>query len=108
MKKIRWYDENPDLKEAFEFIKGLDSQAQKSIAQDILQSLMGDFGLNLDEQINTITKNYNPKYDRWYDQNVDLFMSFELIKKMSPQLQQQVIKKINTSILFIYLSEVAK
>lgn len=108
MKQVRWYDKNPDLKEVFEFMEGLDSSIQKKIAQDILQSLMSDFELNLDEKINTITKNYNYNCNRWYDNNIDLFTSFEIIKSLSPQLQQQVIEKIITSILFIYLVEEVK
>ena len=105
MKRVRWYDKNPDLKEVFELIERLDNPIQGKIAQDILQSLMNDFELNLDEQINTITRNYNYKCNRWYDNNIDLFTSFEIIKGFSPELQSQIIEKIITSILLIYLTE---
>lgn len=105
MKHIRWYDKNPDLKDVFEFIQGLDSAIQNKIANEILQILMHDFGLNLDEKINNIVKNYNYDCNRWYDNNVNLFSSFEIIKSMSSVEKSKVIEKIITSILFVYIEE---
>jgi hypothetical protein len=105
MKKIRWYDKNPDLKEVFEFIEKLDKEAQNKIAQDILQILMKDFGLNLDEKINTIIKDYNYECKRWYDENIDLYTSFEIIRGFSLPMQGLIIEKMITSILFVYLEE---
>ena len=105
MKHIRWYDKNPDLKEIFEFIQGLDDIYQNKIAQDILQMLMCDFRLNLDEKINAISKNYTYDCKRWYDQNIDLFTSFEIIRDFSPELQREIINKIIKTVLFIYLEE---
>lgn len=108
MAHIRWYDKNPGLKELFEVIEGLEPSIQNQIGQDILQCLMNDFGLNLDEQINTISKNYTFKCNRWYDNNIDFFTSFEIIKGFSPEFQKQVIEKIITTILFIYLEQGAQ
>lgn len=105
MKHIRWYDKNPDLKDVFEFIQGLDSKIQNKIAQEILQILMHDFNLDLDEKINNIVKNYNYDCNRWYDNNINLFSSFEIIKSMSSVQKSQVIEKIITSILFVYIEE---
>ena len=103
MKHVRWYDKNPDLKEVFEFIQELDSPVQTEIAKDIIQILMTDFDLDLDEKINHISLNYNYECKRWYDRNIDLFTSFEIIKSLSPETQTKVVKKIITSILLIYL-----
>ena len=105
MKHIRWYDKNPDLKEVFEFIQELDSDVQKEIAKDILQILMNDFNLNLDEQINDIGKNYNYDCKRWYDENIDLFTSFEIIKTFSIETQAKIINKIITAILLLHLEK---
>ncbi len=105
MKHVRWYDKNPDLKDVFDFIEELDESIQDKIAQDILQILINDFKLDLDEKINTICKNYNYTCKRWYDGNIDLFSSFEIIKGFSLQMQEQVIKKIIESILYIYIEE---
>lgn len=105
MKHVRWYDRNPDLKEVFEFIQGLDSAIQKEIAKDILQMLMNDFNLDLDAEINQISKNYNFDCQRWYDNNIDLFTSFEIIKKLPSVQKVQAIQKIVMTILLIYLEE---
>lgn len=105
MKHIRWYDKNPDLKDVFEFIKGLERSVQKEIAKDIIQILMNDFGLNLDERINKISQDYDYECKRWYDNNVDLFSSFEIIKNLSKSTQDEVVRKIIESVLLIYIQE---
>lgn len=103
MKYVRWYDTNPDLKDVFEFIQELDDSIQKKIAEGILQILMNDFNLDLDEKINTISKNYTYKCKRWYDNNIDLFTSFDIIKSLPHELQNEIVRKIVESILFVYL-----
>ena len=108
MEHIRWYDKNPDLKEVFEFIQGLDSSVQKEIAKDIIQILMNNFGLNLDAQINDICKNYNYDCKRWYDENIDLFTSFEIIKSLPQETQDKVIKQIINSLLLMHLNNQKK
>lgn len=103
MKYERWYDKNIELKEVFEFIQGLNEELQAKIAQDVLQVLMGDFNLDLDDKINEISRNYNYECKRWYDNDINLFTVFELIKRFSISEQQKIIKKIVESILLIYL-----
>lgn len=105
MENIRWYDKNPKLKEVFEFIKSLDESTQKSIAQEIIQILMNDAGLDSDEQINTISKNYNFECQRWYDKNIDLFTSFEIIKNLSEDVQNKIVGKIIETVLLIYFKK---
>lgn len=105
MKHIRWYDKNPNLREVFEFIQGLDDLIQKKIAKDIIQILMNDFNLDLDEKINNISKNYTYECKRWYDKNIDLFTSFDIIKSLPLKLQNEIVKKIVESILFVYLEQ---
>lgn len=105
MRHIRWYDKNPQLKDVFEFIETLDEDVQGKIAQDIFQILVNDFKFNLDEKFNEINKNCHFVCNRWYDNNIDLFSSFELIKTFSPQMQEEIVKKLVESILYIYLEE---
>lgn len=102
MEAIRWYDKNPVLKEVFDFIQKLDGDAQKELAKDIIQILMTDLDLDSDEQINNIIKNYNYKCKRWYDNNIDLYSSFEIIKELPPPQKSEVIKKIIESALLMY------
>lgn len=102
MQHVRWYDKNQDLKDVFEFIEGLDEDIQAQIAQDILQILMSEFGINLDSRINTVTQNCTYNYKRWYDDNRELFTSFEIVKEFPEQLKEEVAKKIVDSIVYIY------
>jgi len=103
MQHVRWYDKNSNLKEIFEYMAELDENVQTQIGQDILQILVNDFNLNLDEKINKITQDYNYECKRWYDNNIDLFISFAIIKDLSEGLQNEIVKKIVESILFIYI-----
>ncbi len=101
MKHIRWYDKNSNLKAVFEFIKGLDIPVQNEIAKDIIQILMDELQPDLDKKINEINNN-SYEYRRWYDQNVDLFSSFELIKNLPDEMKNEVVKKIIESALLMY------
>lgn len=105
MQHIRWYDKNPELKEAFEFIEKLDFEVQQQIAQDMIQILMNDFGLNLDTEINRIAQNYTYECKRWYDKNIDFFTSFEIIRSLPDDLQKEIVTRIIETILLIYAKE---
>lgn len=102
MKHVRWYDKDANLQAVFEFIQGLDLPVQNEMAKDILQILVKELGIDLDKQINNIQKNYNYECRRWYDNNVDLFSSFELIKNLPDEMKQEVVKKIIESALVMY------
>jgi len=99
MKYVRWYDKNPNLKDVFDFLEGLELTAQRKVAKDILLILLNDFHLDLDEGINKVSKNYNYDCKRWYDYNIDLFTSFEIIKTLSKTQQNQLIEKIVSSLI---------
>lgn len=105
MKQVRWYDNNPNLKDVFEFLEGLDVKLQRTIAKDIIQILMNDFNFDLDYELNQISQNYNYDCKRWYDKDIDLFSSFEIMKTLSPKMQDLIAKKIVEDIVFIYLKE---
>lgn len=99
MKYIRWYDKNPDLKDIFDFLEGLELSAQKKVAKDILLILLNDFHLDVDAKLNKVHKNYTYQCKRWYDYNVDLFTSFEIIKDLSKKQQKQLAEKIVSTLL---------
>lgn len=105
MQNVRWYDKIPQLKEAFELIKGLDTSVQEKIAEDIIQILINDFNLDLDEEINDISKNYNYKCNRWYDKDINFFSAFEIIKNLPDGLKEQVVNRIYESLMIICLEE---
>lgn len=104
MKHVRWYDKDSNLKAVFEFIQGLDIPVQNEIAKDIIQILMNELQPDLDKKLNEISKNYNYECRRWYDKNIDLFSSFELIKNLPDEMKTDVVKKIIESALLMYFS----
>lgn len=105
MKTIRWYDKNPILKDVFEFIQKLNDETQKEIAKDIVQILMTDKTLKSDELINKIGANYNYKCQRWYDNNIDLFSAFEIIKDLPEIHQYEITQKIIESALLMHFKK---
>lgn len=105
MQYVRWYDRKPSLREVFEFIQGLDAVYQEKVAQDIMQILTRDFKIGLDSDINNIALTCNYPLKRWYDKNTDLFTSFEIIKGLSFNTQEEVITKIVETVLFIYMQD---
>ncbi len=100
---VRWYDKNPDLAQVFAFIEKLSEDNKKVIAQNILQLLIEDFNLDTDKVLNEITKSYNYDCKRWYDNNIDLFTSFEIIKMFPKVIQQKIVMKIVQEILNSYI-----
>ena len=105
MKTIRWYDKNPVLKEVFKYIQKLDKQTQDEIAKDIIQILMNDISLNSDGLINSISSSYNYTCNRWYDNNIDLFSAFEIIKTLPETKQIEISKKIVESALMMHFKK---
>lgn len=105
MKHIRWYDKTPELSDVFEFIQQLSPDVQNKIAQDVLQVLIKDFNLNLDEEITKISKDYQYDCKRWYDGNIDLFSSFEIIKNLPDGLKNEIVKRMMESVLLVYIEE---
>ena len=105
MEYTRWYDRNPELKEAFTLIEGLDVSIQEQIAQDLIQILMNDFGLNLDAEINRISQGYTYECKRWYDKNIDFFTAFEIIKTLPENSQNEIVKQIIETVLMIYVKK---
>lgn len=99
MNYIRWYDKNSDLKDIFDFLESLDTKAQKKVAKDIILILLNDFHLDVDEKLNKVHKNYTYQCKRWYDYNVDLFTSFEIIRDLSKKQQKLFVEKIVATLL---------
>jgi hypothetical protein len=102
METIRWYDKNPLMKDVFEFIQKLDFTNQSEIAKDILQILVKDLDINLDDSLNKISENYNYTCKRWYDNNIDLYSSFEVLKQLSAEQQKYVMNRVIESALLMY------
>lgn len=105
MAEKRWYDKDSNLRVAFELIQKLDEKHQKIIAKDILKMIKCEIGLNLEKEINEIAKSQDNEYKRWYDRNIELFVSFEIIKGFPKELKAATARKILETALSICFRE---
>ena len=97
----RWYEKNPDLLELVTFMENLESEEQNFVANHILQILVNECGINLDEELSKFSKN-NYSYKRWYDEDVCVSNMFELLKSLSDEMQNYVVKRALVEIIMAY------
>ena len=100
----RWYEEDTDLKELVSFIEALDSDNRVVVASHLLQILVNECGIDLDKEFSEISqKDYS--YNRWYDDDIDLSTSLELIKSLSENKKGYVVKRFLSEIVMAYAKE---
>lgn len=95
----RWYDKNPQLSELVAYLEEQDENVQDMFAQHLLQILMYEFNFNLDEQISKLAQPCNYAYNRWYDNNVELFTIFQFIKNLNDEEQSYLVDSVVSHVL---------
>src|SRR5574344_635523 len=105
MSYSRWYDKNPDLKDLFDFMEKFSENLKREVAQEIIQILMTEFDFDMDKEISKMSEACSYEYRRWYDYNIDMYTSFELIKKMDYETQNIAVEKISAMILRKYIED---
>ena len=101
----RWYDKNPKLSELVSYLEEQDEEVQDAFAQHLLQSLIYEFNFNLDEEISKIAQPCNYSYNRWYDENVELFTILQFIKTLSDDEQSYLVDSVISHVLIENLKE---
>ncbi len=98
---MRWYEQNSELNELLNFIETIENDNKTTVAHHLLQILINECDINLDNEINKLSKN-NYSYNRWYDDVADLSTSLELLKQLPSGKQEYVVKRLLSEIIMSY------
>lgn len=94
MKYIRWYDEDPYLAPIMKILEQLPVELQDSVAQDLVQIVMGYQDNLNDVKISYLNDNLLTSYRRWYDVNPNLQSSIELLKTANSQTKKEICDSV--------------
>ena len=95
MKKYeRWYDKYTDISQLFYFLESLDERKRKIVANEILQIIFCELNLDSDEKVKELTFLKHEHDKRWYDVDVDVQSSIELIKNLSEEERREMLSRI--------------
>lgn len=90
---IRWYDKDEDLSQFLTFLEGIDERKRKVIAKEVLQIIFTELGVNPDEKILSLFSLEYSHKKRWYDEDIDVQSSIELIKDLSSEKKQELLSR---------------
>ncbi len=99
MANARWYDKNSQLNEFVSYLEEQEREVQDVFAQHLLQILIYEFNFNLDLEIGKMSEPCDYEYNRWYDDNVELFTIFEFVKKLSSEEQSYLVDSVISHVL---------
>lgn len=105
MGNARWYDKNPELNNLITYLEEQNEDIQNEFAQQLLQILIFEFNFDLDKEISKMSKPCNYEYNRWYDENIELFTIFEFIKTLSYDEQSYLVDSIVSHVLIENMKE---
>lgn len=105
MEKTRWYDKNPELNNLISYLEEQNDDVRNAFAQHLLQILIYEFNFKLDEQISQMSKPCDYTYNRWYDDNVELFTILEFIKTLSYDEQNYLVDSVVSHVLIENMKE---
>lgn len=98
---MRWYEENSKLTELLNFVKTLDKEDCETVANHLLQILITECNVNLDKELSNAFNSEHP-YKRWYDRNLDLSASMEILKNIPKEEQDYVVERFLSEIILSY------
>ncbi|MBR1908787.1 hypothetical protein IJ818_07615 [bacterium] len=101
----RWYDKNPKLSELIAYLEEQERNVQDAFSQHLLQILIYEFNFNLDEQISKLSEPWEHPYNRWYDENIELFTIVQFIKTLSYDEQSYLVDSVVSHVLIDNLKE---
>ncbi|HSA06708.1 MAG TPA: hypothetical protein P5556_05980 [Candidatus Gastranaerophilales bacterium] len=92
MQYNRWYDNNQNLKIIIDSIITAHQNNLDSIAYDLIQ-VMFEKQPDKDDFLEIISKNINSQKDRWYDNNYMFHSAIEMLKFVSPEAAERILKE---------------
>jgi len=101
----RWYDKNPKLSELIAYLEDQERDIQDVFSQHLLQILIYEFNFNLDEQISKLSEPWKHPYNRWYDDNIELFTIVQFIKTLSYDEQSYLVDSVVSHVLIDNLKD---
>ena len=101
MDYVRWYDKDPDLSHLMTFLQGLNDELREEIAQDMMQILMTEVCTDSDDEIHILGESKLTSYKRWYDKDITLHSSIEIIKNLDTEKRKEIISRLRESIVQI-------
>lgn len=101
MNYVRWYDKDADLSRLMSFIEGVPDDIKDEIAQDLIQIILSEVKTNQDNELFQLSESNVTQYRRWYDKNVHLHSSVEIIKNFDVQKRKEIISLLMESIVQI-------
>ncbi len=105
VKHERWYDKNPKLSELIAYLEDQERDVQDIFSNHLLQILINEFNFNLDEAISKLSEPWAHPYNRWYDENIELFTIVQFIKTLSYDEQSYLVDSIVSHVLIDNLKE---
>ena len=88
--RMRWYDRDQTVSLAMSIIKNSNEKAQLRVAKLIVRKL-NEFGVTKNY---TIFQRFEGFIKRWYDENDELFESFEALKAAPRKIQKEIALEI--------------
>lgn len=88
--RMRWYDRDQTVSLAISIIKNSNEKAQLRVAKLIVRKL-NEFGVTKNY---TIFQRFEGFIKRWYDENDELFESFEALKAAPRKIQKEIALEI--------------
>ena len=90
----RWYDNYSDISQLFSFLEALDERKRKIVANEILQIVFCELGVDVNEKVNELSLLKHDYDKRWYDIDIDVQSSIELIRGLSENERQEVLSRV--------------
>ena len=90
---MRWYDNDPILKEALELLK-LQPEETKNEAANFMLKLQEDVAGEVIERVYDIMNTYQGKGNRWYDNDPVMMKGIELLRNAPPKTQRIAALKL--------------
>jgi len=89
----RWYDKDPDLKEAMEILS-LSPSDFKDMAPEFIIQLQEEMAAEVIEKVYQTVKKYQHGGSRWYDNDPVTLRAIELLRVAPPNVQRLAAKKL--------------
>lgn len=90
----RWYDKDEDITHLLNFLESINPRHRKIIANELLQIIFRELGVDVNQKIMELNYLKPEQNKRWYDNDVDVQSSIEMIKNLSDTQRHELLVRI--------------